>query len=145
MHSHLIAGIDDGAKTVEDAIEMIKALKKMGFKKIISTPHIFGDYYPNTPENIRSGLITLKAALTDAGVDIELEVAAEYYVDDYFENLLETNVELLSFSDQKILIEFSTFSEPVNIHNTLFTLNTKGYHPILAHPERYLYLSLIHI
>ena len=66
-------------------------------------------------------------------------MAAEYYVDDYFENLLETNVELLSFSGQKILIEFSTFSEPVNIHNTLFTLNTKGYHPILAHPERYLY------
>jgi len=139
IHSHLIAGIDDGAKTVEDAIEMVKALKKMGFKKIITTPHIFGDYYPNTPDNIRSGLTTLKATLTDAGVDIDLEVAAEYYVDDYFENLLATDVELLSFSDQKILIEFSTLSEPVNIHNTIFSLNTRGYHPILAHPERYLY------
>jgi len=139
MHSHLIAGIDDGAKTVEDSIEMIKALKRMGFKKIITTPHIFGDYYPNSPENIRSGLMTLKAALTDAGVDIELGAAAEYFVDDYFENLLETEVELLSFSDQKILIEFSTFSEPINMHDTIFTLNTRGYNPILAHPERYLY------
>ncbi len=139
MHSHLIAGIDDGAKTVEEAVEMVKTLKKMGFKKIITTPHIFGDYYPNTPENIRSGLNDLSAALTTAEVEIELGAAAEYYVDDYFENLLATNVELLSFSDQKILIEFSTLSEPANIHNTIFTVNTKGYHPILAHPERYLY------
>lgn len=139
MHSHLIAGIDDGAKTIDDAVEMVKSLKKLGFKKIITTPHIFGDYYPNTPEIIRSGLNLLKTALSKAEIDIEVEAAAEYYIDDYFENLLATNVELLSFSNDKILIEFSTLSEPINIHNIIFQLNTRGYHPILAHPERYLY------
>jgi len=141
IHSHLIAGIDDGAKTVDDAVEMIRALKKLGFKKIITTPHIFGDYYPNTPEIIRPGLKILKTAISEAEIDIDLYAAAEYYIDEYFENLLETGAELLSFSDQKILIEFSTLSEPVNIHNIIFQLNTRGYQPILAHPERYLYYS----
>jgi len=139
FHSHLIPGIDDGAKTVEDSIAMIQGLIDLGFNRIITTPHIIGDYYPNTPEIIRAGLKKVKEGLKTAGIKIDIEAAAEYFLDDYFEELLEKNTELLSFGDNYILVEFSTFSEPQNGINLIFQLKARGFQPILAHPERYLY------
>ena len=139
FHSHLIPGIDDGAKTLSDSIAMIKGLSDLGFTRIITTPHILGDYYPNTPEIIRTGLQKVKDGLKKARIDMPIEAAAEYFLDDYFEKLLEDNVELLSFGDKYILVEFSTFAEPQNEVNIIFQLKASGYQPILAHPERYLY------
>lgn len=141
MHSHLIPGIDDGAKTLEDSITMIQRLKELGFRKIITTPHITGEYYPNTPEIILNGLAQVKTALVEQGIDIEIEAAAEYYLDDYFENLLNENKKLLTFSDNHILVEFSMLVEPANAFDLIFQLKTRGYQPILAHPERYLYFE----
>lgn len=139
FHSHLIPGIDDGSKTVADSIAMIKGLSDLGYKRIITTPHVIGDYYPNTPEIIRAGLKKVKKGLKSAGIDIPIEAAAEYFLDDYFEKLLESNSELLSFGNKYILVEFSTFSAPHNGRDLIFQLKTRGYQPILAHPERYLY------
>jgi len=139
MHSHLIAGIDDGAKTIDDSVSMISELSQMGFQKIITTPHIFRDYYPNTPENILSGLAIVKEALKKKNIDIEIEAAAEYYMDDYFEQLLKEKTKLLCLGENRILIEFSTFAPPSNAHNIIFQLKTLAYQPILAHPERYIF------
>lgn len=139
FHSHLIPGIDDGSKSVEDSVNMIRGLKALGFSKIITTPHIIGDYYPNTPEIIRTGLAKVKKGLKGAEIDIPIEAAAEYFLDDYFENLLKTDVELLSFGKKYILVEFSTFTPPNNAFDLIFQLKTRGYQPILAHPERYIY------
>ncbi len=63
MHSHLIPGIDDGAKTIEDSIALIKALKELGYKKLITTPHIMSDFYKNTPEIIEKGLMEIREPL----------------------------------------------------------------------------------
>lgn len=141
MHSHLIPGIDDGAKTIEDAITMIQRLKDLGYRKIITTPHITGEYYPNTPEIILNGLAQVKTALAEKEIDIEIEAAAEYYLDDYFEKLLNDNSKLLTFSNNHILVEFSMLLEPANGFDLIFQLKTRGYQPILAHPERYLYFD----
>jgi len=141
MHSHLIAGIDDGAKSIEDSITMLLQLKELGYKKIITTPHIMGEYYPNSPKIIREGLEKIKTVLVERNIQFEIEAAAEYYLDDYFENLLTQEEELLTFSDNRILVEFSMLSEPANGFDLLFQLKTRGYLPILAHPERYLYLE----
>ncbi len=139
FHSHLIPGIDDGAKTVADSIAMIKGLSDLGYTRIITTPHIIGDYYPNTPEIIRAGLKKVKDGLRTAGIDIPVEAAAEYFLDDYFEKIMDSDTELLSFGNQYILVEFSTFAAPQNGRDLIFRLKTRGYQPILAHPERYLY------
>jgi len=139
MHSHLIPGIDDGAKTMEDALALVRRLSAMGFQKIITTPHIMNEYYPNTPGIIRAGLSNLKAELSKTEIKIEIEAAAEYFVDDFFAELLKNNSELLTFSGQHILIETSTISEPNNLFDAIFQLKSRGYQPILAHPERYLY------
>jgi len=139
MHSHLIPGIDDGAKTVKEAVHLVKRMSELGFNKLITTPHIFQDYYPNTPENIIAGLNELNLALTKANVDMEIEAAAEYFMDDFFEEKLNQDAPLLTFGQRHILVEVSTMAESNNLLDLLFTLQTKGYQPILAHPERYIY------
>ena len=141
MHSHLIPGIDDGAKDVEDSISLIRQLIALGYQKIITTPHIHSDYYPNTPETILGGLATLRQALKEAAIDIPIEAAAEYYVDEYFEELLEKEAPLLTLASKYVLIEVSMLAPPRNLPEVIFHLNLQGYQPILAHPERYVYYS----
>ena len=141
MHAHLIPGIDDGAKTVEKSIEYIEGLVKLGYQKLIATPHIMGEYYPNSPEIIQNGLEKLKKGLQQAGITIPVTAAAEYFLDDYFLDLLERKEPLLTLTDNLLLIEFSTFAPPANFQAILFQLTTMGYRPVLAHPERYIYYA----
>lgn len=139
MHSHLIPGIDDGAKDMADSLDLLRAMVQLGFRKVITTPHIMAEYYPNSRETILQGLAEVKAALAEAEIPVELEAAAEYMADDHFTELLQNKAPLLTLPGKRLLLEFSTFSPPRNIHELLFTLNTQGYKPILAHPERYVY------
>ncbi|MEM9820359.1 MAG: CpsB/CapC family capsule biosynthesis tyrosine phosphatase [Bacteroidota bacterium] len=139
MHSHLLPGIDDGAKNVEDSLAMIRQLMALGYQKIITTPHIHSDYYPNTPENIQSGLAHLREALKKAAIEIPIEAAAEYYVDEYFEDLLRQEAPLLTLPDKHVLIEVSMLAPNRKLPEVIFQLNLQGYQPILAHPERYVY------
>ncbi|CAG0985417.1 MAG: capsular biosynthesis protein [Bacteroidetes bacterium] len=138
MHSHLIPGIDDGAKDLEQSIEMIRAFKELGYKKIITTPHIMSDYYKNTPDIILNGLEKVKNELAKNHIEIEIEAAAEYYLDENFEEKIKTK-KLLSFGKNYVLFELSMFSEPPHLANVIFELQVAGYTPVLAHPERYPY------
>jgi tyrosine-protein phosphatase YwqE len=136
FHSHLIPGIDDGAQTIEDSIELIKGLMEFGFKKIITTPHCMVDYYRNSPEIINSGLAKVQAELKRQNIDIVLEAASEYYLDDDFERKINAG-EILTFGANYVLFELPFLSEPPNLGQVIFTLQSMGYRPILAHPERY--------
>lgn len=139
IHSHLIPGIDDGVPDVETSIARIKDLQSMGFQALITTPHIMTDLYPNTPEIICSGLATVQQALEAEGIDMPITAAAEYLLDESFAEKLNKG-ELLTLGDQYVLVEMSFISPPPNANELLFQLQTKGYRPILAHPERYGYL-----
>lgn len=136
FHSHFIPGIDDGAKTIEDAVELIKGIASFGYKKIITTPHIMSDFYQNTPEIIKAGLADVRKALKREGVDIDLQAAAEYYLDFDFENKIEQR-NLLTLGDNYVLFEVSYLNAPDTLPDIIFKLQTNGYKPILAHPERY--------
>lgn len=139
MHSHFIPGIDDGAKTMEDTLFMLRAMADMGFKTIITTPHIFIDYYPNTAEIILAGLKDVQAAVKENNIDITLRAAAEYYIDDHFTQLLEQKVPLLTIHKNEVLVEFSMMYEPPRLAEILFDMIKAGYKPVIAHPERYLF------
>ncbi|PCH86513.1 MAG: capsular biosynthesis protein, partial [Flavobacteriales bacterium] len=89
MHSHLIPGIDDGAATVDDAVELIEELHDMGYSKLITTPHIMSDYYKNTPEIINGGLEKMRNVLKEREIPVQLEAAAEYYMDYEFESKID--------------------------------------------------------
>jgi protein-tyrosine phosphatase len=138
MHSHLLPGIDDGAATMDHTLGMILKFKELGFKKIITTPHIMQDCYPNTPEIINEKLAEVKKELSRIGLEIELEASAEYNVEDsLFENL--KNNHLIPFASKHLLFEYSFFSKPYQTEKLIFDLIVQGYIPILAHFERYSY------
>ena len=143
MHSHLLPGLDDGAETVEHSLDLLRALRELGFRKLIMTPHIMGDFYKNTPEGIRAALEQLRIAAAAAGLgDVELDCAAEYYLDEFLGHKLADGTEMLTFGGDKryLLFETSYMNEPLNLFDTIFELKAQGYRPVLAHPERYTYL-----
>lgn len=138
MHSHLIPGIDDGCQKIEESIDIIRNLKALGYKKLITTPHIQNDRFKNNRQIIMAGLDNLKIELIKNSIDIEMEAAAEYLIDDGFTDKYK-NEKLLTFGDRFLLVELSYFSEPFNLKNIFFDLQTSGYKVVLAHPERYVY------
>jgi len=138
MHSHLIPGIDDGAKTMDDTIAMLAKFESMGYQKVITTPHIYSDCYKNTPEIIRNGLEKVRETANALGLRIEIDAAAEYYCDEYFMNVIK-NDEFLSIDGKYVLIEFPFMSEMDDWNAYVFQLQAKGFIPIIAHFERYLY------
>lgn len=138
MHSHLVFGIDDGAQTIEDSLQLIELLMQMGYKKCITTPHIFRDLYLNSPDTIRPNFLKVQEAIKERQWDFEFHFAAEYYCDEHFEKLIEKD-EVLTMGNRYVLLEYSFQEEPANAKRTLFNLQIQGYKPILAHPERYEY------
>ena len=140
MHSHLIPGIDDGAKTLEDSISLIKRLKDYGLRKIITTPHVMTEYYRNTPEIIRLGLEDVRIALQKEELDIQVDAAAEYYMDEIFLEKVESGQELLTIKDNYVLVETGFMNKPQMLLEIFFAMEMNGYKPVLAHPERYHYL-----
>lgn len=140
IHSHLIPDIDDGVKTLEESISIIKNLKELGYQKLITTPHIMSHRFPNTKETILSGLEKVKIELKKQNIDIIIEAAAEYYYDEYFIELIRKK-DLLTFGDNHILFELSYTANPFGLEQVVYELLNYGYKPILAHPERYTYYS----
>ncbi len=138
IHSHLIPGIDDGSPSLEESIKLIQGFVHLGYKKVITTPHIMSDYYRNTPEIINAGLATVRAEIQKQGIPIEIEAAAEYYVDEAFGKLVADD-NLLSFGNRYILFELGFMAEAPNLGEVLFQLQLAGYKPVMAHPERYPY------
>ncbi len=138
IHSHLVPGIDDGSKTMYDSILLISKLKELGFKKLITTPHIMQDKYPNTSQIIRNGLKELKQKLLTKGIDIEVEAASEYFLDDHFLDLLKER-DILTFGDNYVLFELSYTNKPIFLESAIFEMISAGYKPVLAHPERYIF------
>lgn len=138
MHSHLIPGIDDGARDLDQSLELIRGLKDLGYQGLITTPHIKSDHYPNSREIIEEGLERIREALESEGIDLPLRAAAEYYIDEHFMKLLRRG-ELMPVVDRRVLVEFSFMFAPHGIQELMFEIQSEGYEPILAHPERYGY------
>jgi tyrosine-protein phosphatase YwqE len=139
IHSHLLPGIDDGVKSIEESVNLIKQFREIGIKNIITTPHILGSFWPNTPEIINNKLNFVRKELVKQKIkDVKLNAAAEYLRDEKFMTLLYEK-KLLTLRDNYILIELSYVNPPENIFEIIFEIQANGYKPILAHPERYLF------
>ncbi len=139
IHSHLVPGIDDGSASMEESIALITQLQSAGFRNLVTTPHIKWERYPNTREKILAGMHHLQQALQESNIDITISAAAEYFIDDHFFSLLDKNEPLLTIHKNEVLVEFSFYAEPFQPQHTFFKIQTAGYQPILAHPERYGY------
>ncbi len=133
FHNHILPGLDDGAKNVEESLNLLEGFRDIGITKFVCSPHVMGDYYPNTPEAIKSALKELKSAS-----DLELSASAEYMMDQTFLEIIDKK-EVLPIIENKVLVEMSYFQAPINLNEILFRLQNNAYAPILAHPERYAY------
>ena len=136
VHSHFIPGIDDGAQTLEQSIELLTSMAQLGYRKVITTPHSMADGYKNSPEIILGGLEKLRAGVRSAGISIEVDAAAEYYLDHALEEQVNAGT-VLTFGNKLLLFELPFIGEPAMLRQVVFQMQTQGCRPVLAHPERY--------
>ena len=151
-HSHILPGVDDGVETMDEALHILATYEAMGIKELWLTPHIMEDI-PNTPQKLEASFDELKAAYTG---NITLHLAAEYMIDNHLRKLLqdchsepqggistpkENNLLPIGTASKHILVETSYFNAPMRMNETLQQIKSLGYFPLLAHPERYMYLD----
>jgi protein-tyrosine phosphatase len=140
LHSHLIPGIDDGSPDMDTSLQLIRGMTELGYQKIITTPHIMWDICKNTPQTIGEGLKAVQMAFHELGIHARISAAAEYFIDDHFNEMLQRDEPLLTLdSTKKVLVEISFVNAPIGLKEQLFEILMKGYQPVLAHPERYLF------
>ncbi|MFD0799530.1 tyrosine-protein phosphatase [Maribacter chungangensis] len=140
IHNHILPGIDDGAKTVEESIVLIKGMGEIGISNFICTPHIMENYYPNNKGSIQGALTLVENALkTNDLSHVNVKAAAEHMIDSGFEALVESD-SLMQISDNYILVEMSYLQASLNFEESIEKLKDKDLYPIFAHPERYAYL-----
>ena len=135
-HSHILYGVDDGVKTLEEALAILKFEEAAGISEVWCTPHVMEDV-PNTTDALKARFELLKSSYNGP---IALRLAAEYMLDNLFEERLETH-DLLTMEDDHVLVEASTIAAPYDFKGTLGRIMSEGYRPLLAHPERYRYLT----
>lgn len=138
-HSHILPGVDDGVQTMDEALEILRLYEELGIKSVWLTPHIMEDM-PNTTAHLRERFAEFQAAYTG---NMQMHLAAENMLDNLFEERLESNDLLpLGKNGDHLLVETSFFRPPMGLENILHRIKAKGYHPVLAHPERYAYMEI---
>lgn len=141
IHCHIIPGIDDGSPDPQTSVELIERMQGWGIERIIASPHVTQDTFENTPQTIAPALDSLHDALSSKGMTIPVSNSAEYRIDENFLNQIEQGM-IMPLPDDYLLVENSFIQEPLNLDQTLFDLQVRGFKPILAHPERYRYYHI---
>ena len=138
IHSHLLPGIDDGAKNFDDSLRLIQALMGFGMSEFVTTPHRIQHVWDNSTEKIKITEVATLKELERHEIKIPFRVAAEYMMDDHFVKLFQSG-DVLTLKDNYVLVEMSYLNAPIQLYEILFDLQVSGYIPVLAHPERYLF------
>lgn len=137
-HSHILPGVDDGVKTLDDSIAILSRMEQAGIRQVWLTPHIMEDI-PNTTEFLCERFANL---LKVYGGGIIIRLAAENMMDSLFEERLKANDVLpIGKNRDMLLVETSYFNPPMGLHETFEKIQSAGYHPLMAHPERYSYVD----
>ncbi len=138
IHSHLLPGIDDGATDISNTINLLEGIRKIGFTKCIATPHTLPEIWENTSDGIMETFHTTKNNLEEPLQTMLHHAASEYMINEAFLDRLNSEP-LLTIKDNIVLIEMSYMNPPLALKEIIFEIQIKGYQPLLAHPERYLF------
>lgn len=136
IHTHFLPGVDDGVRTVEESIASLQELQRMGLRQAYLTPHVMSDMESNNRESLLARFQEFKD-LVPYGIEVRL--AAEYMLDEAFERQRKNG--LLTMKDNHVLVETSYLSPPPGLPEILHETTSDGYQPIIAHPERYMYMT----
>lgn len=140
FHNHILPAIDDGSQSLEQSLKMLKCYEALGIEKVLASPHVYQELYPNTSKTIQSAYEVLDTKAKNNPTRL-IGYAAEYMVDEFFIKSLQNKAELLCCFDRAVLIEMPYFGNPDILKKVQFELQNRNYMPILAHPERYLNLK----
>ncbi|MBR9859458.1 histidinol phosphatase [bacterium] len=141
IHCHLIPGIDDGAKDLDHALQLIEGIKSLGLGGFIATPHVMKDTYPNTQKTIsKASDLLIKALKEKEDQDLFIASAAEHMLDEDYEGHLKSK-QVFPILDEYMLVEMSYYMPPDNFETLIFETLSAGYKAILAHPERYNFIE----
>ena len=140
IHCHILPGVDHGSRSIEQSLDMLRAEQEMGISRVILTSHVTAVTFENTRETLMDAFLKLKDAVTDAGLEMDLYLSAEYRMDEYFDKEYAAD-HLIPMPGNHILLENSFQQELMNLNDLLFDMQVKGYKTVLAHPERYTYYS----
>lgn len=142
IHSHIIHGIDDGSHTIEESIAILKRLKDIDINVVVATPHyITGTSYTSDNYSKKCRLAKIKEIIDNESIGVDLYIGNEVFIDRDIDNLVKNN-EISTINGTKyILIEFPRNTKVIDLSDILFSLRSKGYIPIVAHPERYLFFQ----
>ena len=138
IHSHILPGIDDGSENLAQSTDLLNRLKSIGFSKCIVTPHTLPEIWENTSEGITATFNSTKLQLEEPLNNMLYRAASEYMINESFLQRLQTEP-LLTLKDNYVLIEMSYLNPPLALKEIIFEIQLKGYQPLLAHPERYLF------
>lgn len=145
VHAQLLPGNQDGTDSVEHSISLLRELAALGFQKVIATLHIMDGFYQNTTNSIFAAASLLKYELQKTKINIEVEVAAEYFVDINLLRLLYSNSELLTFgratTERYLLFDTSLVKRPFELDKVIAAIQERNVVPVMAHPEQYIYLQ----
>ena len=137
-HCHILPGVDDGVQTMAQSLDILAEYERLGIKSVWLTPHVMEDV-PNTTEGLRMRFAALQSAYHGG---LELHLSAEYMLDGLFDQRLAASDLLpLGTDSDMLLVETSYFNPPLNMEATLHDIMSQGLFPVLAHPERYRYIS----
>ncbi len=136
LHSHWVAGIDDGAHTPDEGVAMLRALKLAGFDTVVATPHMRPPMFPNTSDDLVRAYDAMLPALT--GPDFPATaLSSEHFFDDIVFPRILAGQALPYPGGKAVLVEFSYDAFPARIADRFFDLAQRRLRPVLAHPERY--------
>lgn len=137
-HCHLLPGVDDGVQTLDETLRILDSYEAQGIMQVWLTPHVMEDM-PNSTAFLKAVFADVQAAYQGP---LQLHLGAEYMLDNLFEEQLQAG-DLLPIGKEGryLLVETSYFNPPYGLRNILLRIKSKGYTPLLAHPERYLYMD----
>lgn len=137
-HCHLLPDVDDGVQTMDESLKLLALYEELGIRKVWLTPHIMEDM-PNTTADLRERFGELQEAYRG---NVKLHLAAENMLDNLFEErLMQDDLLPLGEDGKHLLVETSYFNPPMDLDGMLSRIRSKGYIPVLAHPERYVYMD----
>lgn len=142
IHSHILFNVDDGSYSIEESIELLKSLKKIGFNNVILTPHyIEGSEYQSKNEEKLQKLNILKEEIAKNKLDINIYLGNEIFINNNIIKNLELGNTYSLNNSKYLLVELPFHNQILNLEDIIYEIKYQGYIPIIAHPERYTYFQ----
>jgi protein-tyrosine phosphatase len=139
LHTHILPGLDDGAQTMEDSLEMLSLAARSGGRHLVASSH--GNYYNYSLEDYKTAFSALQTEILRQQIPVKIYPAMEIFMDRSAMKRILAGALLSINHTSYLLVEFSFDEQASFVAESLLELKRHGYRPVLAHPERYFFMQ----